>query len=217
MKSSYKELGLISENLGILYEDGIEISLALELLSELPLSKDYKLSIGRIRDFILNGGSLADGFRLYPNLYPDFFVGIVSIGENSGELTKVLLSLSKYYGKLGRVKKEIISALIYPSFLIISMIALGIFLIFVLIPNFYEEFSSFGGNIPGSIEFIYLSKKHLIEEPILSIIWVLSWGIAIPLILLRALIKKIRKSYLILKVRIIREIYEYIFILILLI
>ncbi|MGG7176136.1 type II secretion system F family protein [Clostridium paraputrificum] len=215
MKSSYKELALIAENLGVLYEDGIEISLALDLLSELPLSKEYKLSIRGLRDTILKGGSLEDGFKLYPKLYPDFFIGIISVGENNGELTKVLISLSKYYGKLGRVKKEVVNALIYPLFLIISIISLGIFLTFVLIPSFYEAFSSFGGKIPGSIEFIYLLKKAFIEEPLASLIFTLSWGMLIPSIILSILIKKVKKSKIILRIRVIRDIYEYIFILIL--
>ena len=52
MKISYVDLTIIAENLGSLYEDGIAIVDGLELLKELPLSKNYKNSITYIRNDI---------------------------------------------------------------------------------------------------------------------------------------------------------------------
>ena len=77
MKISYGDLTIIAENLGSLYEDGIAIGDGLELLKELPLSKNYKNSITYIRNDILLGKSLSEAFSKFDELYPGLFIGIL--------------------------------------------------------------------------------------------------------------------------------------------
>ena len=136
MKISYGDLTIIAENLGSLYEDGIAIGDGLELLKELPLSKNYKNSITYIRNDILLGKSLSEAFSKFDELYPGLFIGVLKVGENSGQLGRTFNKLEMFYSKLGNIKKEVKNALIYPSFLIVTLILLGIFLAFVLIPSF---------------------------------------------------------------------------------
>ena len=144
MKISYGDLTIIAENLGSLYEDGIAIGDGLELLNELPLSKNYKNSITYIRNDILLGKSLSEAFSKFDELYPGLFIGILKVGENSGQLGRTFNKLEMFYSKLGNIKKEIKNALIYPSFLIGTLILLGVFLAFVLIPSFYESYKNAG-------------------------------------------------------------------------
>ena len=50
MKKSYKSLSIICENLSSLYKDGIDISMAVTLLEDIPLDIKYKNSIsGNLR------------------------------------------------------------------------------------------------------------------------------------------------------------------------
>ena len=120
MKISYGDLTIIAENLGSLYEDGIAIGDGLELLKELPLSKNYKNSITYIRNDILLGKSLSEAFSKFDELYPGLFIGVLKVGENSGQLGRTFNKLEMFYSKLGNIKKEVKNALIYPSFLIAS-------------------------------------------------------------------------------------------------
>ena len=127
MKISYGDLTIIAENLGSLYEDGIAIGDGLELLKELPLSKNYKNSITYIRNDILLGKGLSEAFSKFDELYPGLFIGILKVGENSGQLGRTFNKLEMFYSKLGNIKKEVKNALIYPSFLIGTLILLGVF------------------------------------------------------------------------------------------
>ena len=112
MKISYGDLTIIAENLGSLYEDGIAIGDGLELLNELPLSKNYKNSITYIRNDILLGKSLSEAFSKFDELYPGLFIGILKVGENSGQLGRTFNKLEMFYSKLGNIKKEIKSAVL---------------------------------------------------------------------------------------------------------
>ena len=90
MAVNYKNLYLIADNLADLYEDGIPLVLSLELLSELPVSKEYKRSLINIKNGVVEGKTLARSFSENPSLYPRFFSGVIDIGEGSGKLVSVL-------------------------------------------------------------------------------------------------------------------------------
>ena len=93
----------------------------------MPLSKNYKNSITYIRNDILLGKSLSEAFSKFDELYPGLFIGVLKVGENSGQLGRTFNKLEMFYSKLGNIKKEVKNALIYPSFLIVTLILLGVF------------------------------------------------------------------------------------------
>lgn len=213
MLRSYKNLSLISENLGILYGNGLSIILAIELLGELPLNKHYKESIMNIRDRVSKGDSLCKAFGIYPMLYPMFFTGLIALGERSGELSKVLKSLSNYYSKRRKIQSEITTAMIYPSFLVFIIFVMVIFMIFGLIPSLYSAVKSINSNLPFIIEKLYAFRGMIINNTIPTILYFISYGIMLPIIIRRFLKGKIKITPIILKLKIVKEFYEYLLIL----
>ena len=89
-KHSFNDISIICENLANLYEDGIQITKAIELLNDFPLKKNYKESLKIIRDEIEYGESLGESFSRFKALYPIFLIGMISIGEKTGKLTYIL-------------------------------------------------------------------------------------------------------------------------------
>lgn len=215
MKISYVDLTIIAENLGSLYEDGIAIVDGLELLKELPLSKNYKNSITYIRNDILLGKSLSEAFSKFGELYPGLFIGVLKVGENSGQLGRTFNKLEMFYSKLGNIKKEVKNALIYPSFLVGTLILLGVFLAFVLIPSFYESYKNVGSEAPKVAEFLYNLKLSCNNNPILFIVSVLCYLPIIPLIIIQASKCYKGRFQFIRKIKIVKELEEFIFMLIL--
>lgn len=213
MRTNYRSLSLISENLGILYGNGISIILAIELLGELPLNKYYKDSIINVRDRVAKGDNLCKAFGLYAKLYPIFFTGLIALGERSGELSKVLKSLSNYYGKKAKIRNEIISAFIYPSFLLIIMLVTAIFFILVLIPNIYNAMKSINSTFPYIIEKLYSIRELLLKNPIVTITYLFCYGILIPGIIINCCKRKFNIAPITLKLKVVKEYYEYLFIL----
>lgn len=215
MRVRYEDLAMIAENLGNLYDDGITISEGLDLLKELPLHNNYRESVKDIHSQVLLGRALWEAFSKYSKLYPGLFIGILKVGENSGQLGKSLKKVSEFYSKLWNVKKEVINALIYPAFLVSAMILLGVFLAFVIIPSFYESYMGSGGEVPKIAEFLYNLRESYNERPIIFFAFILSY-LPIPPIIIYAILKyRIKKQSIFLKFRIVREVEEFIFILIL--
>ena len=68
MKKSYKSLSIICENLSSLYKDGIDISMAVTLLEDIPLDIKYKNSIKNIEYYLSKGETIKEAFSHYKEL-----------------------------------------------------------------------------------------------------------------------------------------------------
>ena len=213
MKESSKNLSLISENLATLYENGVPIIMAIGLLEDLPLDKYYKKSIKTIKDRITKGDSLWKAFRIYPSLYPDFFTGLIALGEKSGNLTKVLKSLNNYYSKRKQIKAQIISSMIYPIFLICIMVVVCIFFILVIIPSLTNAYKSIQIELPYIIVKLSSFRDKIINDSIFVISCFVCYGVLMPAIIIKLIKSKIKITQIFLKISICKDYYEYLLIL----
>lgn len=137
-KTDYKSISLIIENLEKLYSDGIGIILAFELILELDLKKEYKKSLLDIKKNLEMGNSLGESFEKHKKLYPEFFINILKVGEETGKLSYVLKGLSKYYKNTYEYRNKIRKSLIYPSITLIFLILILIGSLYLIIPTFNE-------------------------------------------------------------------------------
>lgn len=189
-KVNYSELSLISGSLAQLYKDGIKINEALSLIQEVILTKEYKKSLNSVIKNIEDGITLSIAFEKSAPLYPKFFIGIISIGENSGNLYEALKTLKDYYGKRSFINKYIISSLTYPIMLIIGIIGMVLFSILVVIPSFYDIYSSIGIDPPWSCKSIYKLSIYVKENKFFSSLFFICWGVIIPVISMKSIRKK---------------------------
>ena len=212
-KSKVKEdqLLLIASNLAQIYKDGIPITTALELVADTLPNKTYKKSLLKVLVLIKQGKSLSDGFAQFKDLYPEFFIGIISIGENTGKLYEVLKGLNIYYEKSIFIKKEIKNASAYPIFIFVSMIILIIFLINKVIPSFCEIYNSMNIELPANCKFLYDINSALKNNPLLTAITIISWGL-ISIIIIKCFFKQINIEKFT-KINIVKSFFEYIMVL----
>lgn len=204
-------LSIIAENIYKLYDDGIDILLIMDLLLEVPLPKRYIESIKDIKNLITNGESLGNSLKHHKNIYPEFFISMVEVGEKSGKLSNVLKCLEAYYKKIGLIKKTIINALSYPFIVIISMLVLAIFLVLFVIPSFYDIYLSSGMEVPTSCLVMYKFAEFFKDNRLIASLYIISWGMVLPIILFRILYKNYIENFLN-KIHIVNTFNEYIFI-----
>ncbi|WP_455821555.1 type II secretion system F family protein [Clostridium butyricum] len=114
-----KQVSFIARSLGEMYKDGITINKALTLVRESVSHKEYKNSLKTIHSAIHNGKGLSEAFKECTPLYPELFIGLIFIGENTGKLYEILKRLGNFYEKICEIKNEVKMACIYPLFIII--------------------------------------------------------------------------------------------------
>lgn len=210
-KVNEKQLSLISGSLAELYKDGITITFALELISDTTPDKAYKNSLLKVLGAIKNGKSLSQGFTQFKNLYPEFFTGIIFLGESTGKLYETLIGLKLYYEKLVFIKKEIKNASAYPLFILLSMAILSVFVLNEVVPNFCEIYKSMNIDLPENCKILYNINLTIKENPLLSSITSISWLLAL-ITILKYFINNITVDKFI-KIRIVKAFFEYIMIL----
>lgn len=136
----YKELSL-------LFASGVDIKSAFELLIEGQKGKKEIELFTDIKNFIINGGSLSKAlskiakFSLYETVS-------IKIGEETGQLDKVLNELAAYYVRRIKNKRQIVSAISYPLFIMAIAIGAMIFMLNFVVPLFKDLFSQFGQELP---------------------------------------------------------------------
>jgi len=209
-KSNMNEevLALICGNLAEIYKDGISIDYAIEIIYDAIFDKTYKESLSLVLKYIKEGRTLSESFKEIENLYPPFFIGMLYLGESSGNLYKILIALKIYYEKSVFIKKEIRKATSYPKLVLISFaIFILIFLSFV-IPNFYNIYESMGVT-PSKNYLIMYKYSELINKDIVSFsLYFFIYIIIIPMIFFKYCIKKIGIDKLI-GLNIIKKYFEY--------
>ena len=189
-KVSYNDLALIAGNIFTLYEDGIQLLNIFTLLDELPLRKEYKSLLREMEEVIKEGGSLKSAFsKERETLIPHFFISMVGIGEKTGRIVYVLKGLEIYYKKLEQINKSIIKAITYPIFLMLALIALGIFVLFFFIPNMADIYGAMGKEIPNVYLKVILIKNNFLNNTFLILLETFILGICVPYIVFKFFIK----------------------------
>ncbi|WP_300380784.1 type II secretion system F family protein [Clostridium sp.] len=207
----YKNLSLLSGNMSRLLESGVNIIKVFEILIELPIRNQYKVSLLEIKELIKEGKSLEEAFSKHKEIYPKQFIGMLSIGEKNGTLSRTLKSLEVYYDKLSYIKTSIINSISYPIILLIAISFLLLFIIFFLIPNL----DGFYNGLELEKPMIIRNTKSLVDfiknKPVISLIYILIWGIIIPFSILKSInIKRFFKVFR--KIKLIKDFNELIFI-----
>ncbi|HEV2271932.1 MAG TPA: type II secretion system F family protein [Steroidobacteraceae bacterium] len=94
------------------------------------------------------GRDLATSFGRHPEIFPEIYLGIISVGEATGTLEAAFMRLSAYLSQERDLQDRVKSALRYPLIVILTIAAaIGVITTFV-IPRFAPLFRALGNDIP---------------------------------------------------------------------
>ncbi|MBN2833696.1 MAG: type II secretion system F family protein [Candidatus Delongbacteria bacterium] len=134
-------------DLGMLINSGIDIKTSLEIIiDENKKSKNLHI-YESIRKDLINGKSLSESINK-TNKFSKYEYYNLKIGEESGQLNRVLLELSKYYNDKITQKRQLVNALSYPILVLVVAIVVVIFMMNVIVPMFRDVFSRFNSELP---------------------------------------------------------------------
>ena len=127
---------------------GVPMLTAMHGLSQSTKNATLAETIRNVTVSLEAGRDLATSFNEHPQIFSLFYVSMIRIGETTGQLDAIFLQLARYLERDMRTRKQIKSALRYPSFVIIAIsIAIAIINLFV-IPAFAGVFNKFGSELP---------------------------------------------------------------------
>lgn len=165
-KLKNKDLKVFSKEMSILLKSGCEISKILRILIDESNDK-VKSVLKEILGSIQKGNSIKASFE-NTGAFSNFYISMISAGEMSGNLDDVMDKLSTYYDKESKLRNKIMSILIYPIILIITMIISFLFILIFLIPNFEDIYADNNVKVP-TLTKILIFSSHLVRDDLLLI------------------------------------------------
>ena len=160
-----REVGEFTQQLSTLLGAGLPLDRSLQVLSDLAESDRVKKTVAEIRDRVREGGTLSDALDEQHGAFNRLFVNMVRAGEVGGTLDVTLARLTEYLERSRDLKDSVISALIYPSMLLLLAAGSLILLLVYVIPQFAPIFEELGGDLP------FITKVVLAAGSVLQNFW----------------------------------------------
>lgn len=176
-KIDKKRLMTLMSQLGMMMKAGINLSLSMQIMIESEKDQSLLKILRELNENLYNGLTLSQAMRNF-KAFPTLYISIVEAGEANGRLDQAFeqcaLLLKKDIALSGKIK----SAMSYPLFLVVLVIALVIILCVFVLPTFAQTFASFGADLPALTKAVMAFSDFLINYGWLAaiVIAILAYG-----------------------------------------
>ena len=148
-KVKSKDLSIFTRQFSVMIDAGLPLVQCLDILGQQQQNKYFQSILAQIRQDVEEGSTLAAAMARHPKVFDHLYANMVDAGETGGILDLILQRLSTFIEKIVKLKRDVISAMIYPVAVIgIAIIAIAVIMI-VVIPQFQNIFLGLLG--PGEL------------------------------------------------------------------
>jgi type IV pilus assembly protein PilC len=147
VKSS--ELALFTRQFSVMIDAGLPLVQCLEILAQQQDNKYFQQVLMQVRQDVEEGSTLAAAMARHPKVFDQLYANMVEAGETGGILDLILQRLSTYIEKIVKLKRDVVSAMIYPTAVVIMAIIAVAVIMVVVIPQFQNIFLGLLG--PGEL------------------------------------------------------------------
>lgn len=173
-KVKSRDLGVFCKQFSAVLKAGVTVIAALELMGDQIENKTLQAAIYSARSYIEKGGTLADAFRVNPDVFPPIMINMVAAGEMSGNLEVCLDRLVEHFDKDNALSSKIKGAMTYPIVVLIVMVIVIIVVMVAVIPNFEGMFAEMGAELPFATKAMMAASDFIIHKWWLLIIIVVA-------------------------------------------
>ncbi|MBX2796243.1 MAG: type II secretion system inner membrane protein GspF [Myxococcales bacterium] len=152
---SARDVSIMTTQLSTLVGAHVPMAEALSALVDQTEKAKFKVVLSKVKEKVVEGGSLGDAMSDHPKVFDDLYVQMVRAGEKSGALDQVLARLATYADGQVKLQSQVLSAVAYPILLGIMGIGILSMLFLFVIPRIRNLFDS----MPGGAEALPLLTK----------------------------------------------------------
>ncbi len=145
---SSDELLMFYIQLANMLEAGVTILMALNVLIKQIENKKLKEAVSSIARQVEAGNKLSAAFAMHSQIFNRLFVSMIKTAEETGKLATVLVSYANFFEEQEDLKRQIRGAVFYPSILLCFGIAVMLFLVTFIIPQFAQIYMQAGIRLP---------------------------------------------------------------------
>ncbi len=143
-----KDVMHFSRQLSVFVKAGIPIMEALEVIAEETPDKLLQKALLDMIDRVQAGDTFASAAAAHPEAFPNYYVGMLTSAELTGNLDVVLDQLGDYIERDIDARGKITSAMIYPAVVACMAVVVVVVLATFVMPKFVVFFKSFNAQLP---------------------------------------------------------------------
>ena len=143
-----KDVMHFSRQLSVFVQAGIPIMEALEVIATETPSKMFQRALADMIERIQSGDTFASAAAAHPEAFPNYYIGMLTSAELTGNLDTVLDQLADYIDRDVEARGKVTSAMIYPAVVAFMAVFVVIVLATFVMPKFVVFFKSFNAQLP---------------------------------------------------------------------
>jgi general secretion pathway protein F len=143
-----QELALVTRRLATLLTSSVPVYEAVGALQDQERPGAMKSLLGRIRERLKEGTSLAQALAAEPQAFSESYVAMVGTGEASGSLDSILERLADFLESQAATRSRIVTALAYPLLMLLVGSGVMLFLLSFVVPKIVIVFEQNRAALP---------------------------------------------------------------------
>ena len=169
----YDDLVLFNVQLSKLIQVGIPLVTALDTLMQQTENPTLRGAIGDVARKVEGGTAFSEALATQPGIFSPLFINMVRAGEVSGRLDDILKRLAVFAKRQAELRQQLMTAMTYPTVLLLVGCAAMAFLLTGIIPKFMKIFLEANVTLPLPTLILYQISQLLRQY------WLLLLGVLI--------------------------------------
>ena len=167
---SLKDMVVFTRTFSTMIDAGLPIVQCLDMLGSQAENPRFRKIVLGVKEEVEGGKSLSDAMGKYPRIFDDLFRNLIAAGEAGGILDLIFRRLAIYLEKAAKLRRQVRSALVYPSAILVVGVLVMIIMMTKVLPVFEKMFKDIGGgSLPAPTRFV-LGMSHMVQDNILVIL-----------------------------------------------
>lgn len=148
---------------------GIPLIDSVRILAKQSSKPELKKAFEKLVYDLLKGESLSVAMEHQDKKFPKLLVNMVKTAEMTGDLASILDDMAEYYTSMNKTRKQMISAMTYPTVILILALCVLVFMLIYIVPSFVNMFESQDAALPWITVFV-MGASNFVKN---NILWIL--------------------------------------------
>lgn len=176
-KVSNKDVVILSRQIATLFEAQVSALKAFSMLASNAENKLLGRKLTQIGDDLQAGVSISGALSKHPDIFSDFYINMVKVGEETGKLNQTFLHLALYLDRQYALTSKTKNALIYPIFVVFTFFVVMTLMFVVVIPKLASIILDSGQEVPAYTKVVIGISDIFVNYGFLVLILVVLLGL----------------------------------------
>lgn len=165
-----KEVVILSRQLATLFSAQVSALRIFRLLASENDNPKLSRKLDDIAESLQAGNAISTSLEKHKDVFSSFYVSMVKAGEETGKLDQTFVFLADYLDRTYAVTQKAKNALIYPSFIIFTFLAVMTLMLTMVIPNIATILIESGQEIPSYTKVVIALSNLLVNYGLFMLI-----------------------------------------------